>query len=122
MAGPHCHGCPRQRPRPRAGRARPLGNGNHARRVRSRAQIAKVSMTIKPIALVFVLAFSTAAAAQTPKTAAQAPKALVQARQPGDVETDPIRCFWKTDRSSIIVGERFTLVLTCGIIDTDKIK
>jgi hypothetical protein len=79
-------------------------------------------MTIKPIALVFVLAFSTAAAAQTPKAAAQAPKAPAQARQPGDVETDPIRCFWKTDRSSIIVGERFTLVLTCGIIDTDKIK
>jgi len=85
-------------------------------------------MTIKPVALVFILGFSTAAAAQapkaaqTPKAAAQAPKALTQARQPGDVETDPIRCFWKTDRSSIIVGERFTLVLTCGIIDTDKIK
>jgi hypothetical protein len=53
---------------------------------------------------------------------AQPPKAFTQTRQPGDVETDPIRCFWKTDRSSIIVGERFTLVLTCGIIDTDKIK
>jgi hypothetical protein len=54
--------------------------------------------------------------------AAQAPKAFTQTRQPGDVETDPIRCFWKTDRSSIIVGERVTLVLTCGIIETDKIK
>ena len=54
--------------------------------------------------------------------AAQPPKAFTQTRQPGDVETEPIRCFWKTDRSSIIVGERFTLVLTCGIIDTDKIK
>src|SRR5438045_3242262 len=53
---------------------------------------------------------------------AQPPKAFTPTRQPGDVETDPIRCFWKTDRSSIIVGERFTLVLTCGIIDTDKIK
>ena len=58
--------------------------------------------------------------AQPPK--AQPPKAFTQTRQPGDVETDPIRCFWKTDRSSIIVGERFTLVLTCGIIDTDAIK
>jgi hypothetical protein len=54
--------------------------------------------------------------------AAQPPKAFTQTRQPGDVETDPIRCFWKTDRSSIIVGERFTLVLTCGVVDTDKIK
>ncbi len=65
-------------------------------------------------------------AAQAPaKPAApksSAPKAFEQVRQPGDVETDPIKCFWKTDRSAIIVGERFTLVLTCGIIDTDKIK
>ena len=54
--------------------------------------------------------------------AAQTSKAFTQTRQPGDVETEPIRCFWKTDRSSIIVGERFTLVLTCGVIDTDRIK
>ena len=67
---------------------------------------------------VIVLLFLALAA----PAAAQPPKAFTQTRQPGDVETDPIRCFWKTDRSSIIVGERFTLVLTCGIIDTDKIK
>ena len=65
----------------------------------------------------FLLLLSLAAPAL-----AQPPKAFTQTRQPGDVETDPIRCFWKTDRSSIIVGERFTLVLTCGIIDTDAIK
>jgi hypothetical protein len=67
-----------------------------------------------------LLFLATPAIAQAPK--AQPPKAFTQTRQPGDVETDPIRCFWKTDRSSIIVGERFTLVLTCGIIDTDTIK
>ena len=65
----------------------------------------------------FLLLLSLAAPA-----VAQPPKAFTQTRQPGDVETDPIRCFWKTDRSSIVVGERFTLVLTCGIIETDKIK
>jgi hypothetical protein len=70
--------------------------------------------------LLLLLSLATPAAAQAPK--AQPPKAFTQTRQPGDVETDPIRCFWKTDRSSIIVGERFTLVLTCGIIDTDAIK
>src|SRR5262245_16038922 len=57
-----------------------------------------------------------------PKPASSVPKAFTQTRRPGDVETDPIKCFWKTDRSAIIVGERFTVVLTCGIIDTDKIK
>src|SRR5215831_7859175 len=70
--------------------------------------------------LLLLLSLATPAAAQAPK--AQPPKAFTQTRQPGDVETDPIRCFWKTDRSSIIVGERFTLVLTCGIIETDAIK
>ena len=76
------------------------------------------------------LAVATAAAAQAPKPPAprpqpqksQPPPAFQQTRQPGDVETDPIKCFWKTDRSTIIVGERFTVVLTCGIIETDKIK
>src|SRR5215475_7945471 len=70
----------------------------------------------------FLLLLSLAAPAMAQAPKAQPPKAFTQTRQPGDVETDPIRCFWKTDRSSIIVGERFTLVLTCGIIDTDAIK
>jgi hypothetical protein len=70
---------------------------------------------------------SQAPAAQTPaktppKAASSVPRAFTQTRQPGDVEVDPIKCFWKTDRSTIIVGERFTVVLTCGIIETDRIK
>src|SRR5215471_19992704 len=70
----------------------------------------------------FLLLFFLAAPAMAQPPKAQPPKAFTQTRKPGDVETDPIRCFWKTDRSSIIVGERFTLVLTCGIIETDAIK
>ena len=72
-----------------------------------------------------LLALAAGAAAQPPKAAAptsSVPRAFEQVRQPGDVETDPIKCFWKTDRSAVIVGERFTVVLTCGIIDTDRIK
>ena len=45
-----------------------------------------------------------------------------RAPRPGEVESDPIRCWWKTDRSAIRVGERFTLVLTCGVIETSSIK
>jgi hypothetical protein len=41
---------------------------------------------------------------------------------PGDVETDPIRCWWKTDKSSVIVGERFTVTLTCGVVETSRVK
>jgi hypothetical protein len=40
------------------------------------------------------------------------------APRPGEVETEPIRCWWKTDRTSVRVGERFGLVLTCGAIET----
>src|SRR5665213_1849117 len=68
-------------------------------------------------------ALAAPAAAQTPRAApSSAPKPFTQTREPGDVETDPIKCFWKTDRSAVIVGERFTVVLTCGIVETDKIK
>jgi hypothetical protein len=81
---------------------------------------------MRRLILLLVLAAATQAQAPAPKPSvkAPAPKAAAAApvRQPGDVETDPIKCFWKADRSSIIVGERFTVVLTCGIIETDKIK
>ncbi len=83
----------------------------------------KLFQPILPFLPVLLVVFACAATA-TAQTAAksQPPKAFQQTRQPGDVETDPIRCFWKTDRNTIVVGERFTVVLTCGIIDTDKIK
>jgi len=77
----------------------------------------------KTFVLVLFTALAASAAAQTPKAAASsAPRPFTQTREPGDVETDPIKCFWKTDRSAVIVGERFTVVLTCGIVETDKIK
>src|SRR5688572_19307752 len=53
-----------------------------------------------------------------PPVAAQ----TTRAPRPGEVESDPIRCWWKADRSAIRVGERFTLVLTCGVIETANIK
>ena len=76
--------------------------------------------TIYPLLLLFALAAPAAAqapAAQTPaktppKAGSSVPRAFTQTRQPGDVEVDPIKCFWKTDRSTIIVGERFTVILT----------
>jgi hypothetical protein len=49
---------------------------------------------------------------------AQAPK---QPPRPGQVESDPIQCWWKTDRTSVRVGENFGLTLTCGVIETGPI-
>jgi hypothetical protein len=38
--------------------------------------------------------------------------------RPGEAATDPIKCWWKTDRTAVRVGERFKLVLTCASIET----
>src|SRR5688500_15824116 len=43
------------------------------------------------------------------------------AARPGEVETDPIRCWWKADQTAVRVGERFTVVLTCGVIETGAV-
>src|SRR5262245_46614039 len=45
-----------------------------------------------------------------------------RAPRPGEVESDPIRCWWKAAGGAIRIGERFTLVLTCGVIETSTIK
>jgi hypothetical protein len=80
------------------------------------------------------LAPATAALAQTP-TASAAPAAKPAAKpvapakpaaprlppRAGQVESDPIRCWWKTDRTSVRVGESFGLTLTCGVIETGPI-
>jgi hypothetical protein len=46
----------------------------------------------------------------------------VRGPQPGEVESVPIKCWWKTDKTTIQVGERFELTLTCGVVDTSRIK
>jgi hypothetical protein len=49
---------------------------------------------------------------------AQVVFAQPRAPREGEVASAPIRCWWKTDKTAIRVGERFTLVLTCGVIET----
>ena len=61
-----------------------------------------------------VLALAGSARAQGP--------APVKAPDAGGIEVEPIRCWWKTSTSSLIIGERFTLTLTCGIVETARIK
>jgi hypothetical protein len=39
----------------------------------------------------------------------------------GEVQSDPIKCWWKADRTAVRVGERFGLVLTCAAIQTGPI-
>jgi hypothetical protein len=39
----------------------------------------------------------------------------------GEVQSDPIRCWWKADRTAVRVGERFGLVLTCAVVEAGPI-
>lgn len=41
---------------------------------------------------------------------------------PAGIESDPMKCWWKTARSAVHVGERFTLALTCGVIETSRVR
>jgi hypothetical protein len=51
-------------------------------------------------ALLLVAIAATAAAAQT-------------------VQTDPLQCWWRTSTGAVRVGEPFTVVLTCAVLETD---
>jgi hypothetical protein len=55
------------------------------------------------------------------RPAPSAPAIAPRAAKPGEVESDPIRCWWKADRTSVRVGEKFGLVLTCSVIETGPI-
>lgn len=74
-------------------------------------------MIARPLALGrAALMILTTVACTAATAAAQAPNGM------GDVRTDPIRCWWKTDKASVHVGERFTLTLTCATIDTPRVR
>ena len=45
--------------------------------------------------------------------------ALLQAQQ---AEPEPIKCWWKTDKTAVEVAEQFTLTLTCGVNETRGTK
>jgi hypothetical protein len=64
------------------------------------------------------IAIGVPLAAQTPapdaaQAAAQRKTAVV------NVEADPIRCWWRTSASAVRVGEPFSLVLTCAVVEND---
>jgi hypothetical protein len=39
-----------------------------------------------------------------------------------NVETDPLQCWWRTSAGAIHVGEPFSTVLTCAVIETPDVK
>jgi hypothetical protein len=39
-----------------------------------------------------------------------------------NVATDPIQCWWRTSAGAVRVGEPFSLVLTCAVVESDAAK
>ena len=39
-----------------------------------------------------------------------------------DPRVDPIRCWWQSSTGAITIGESFTVVLTCAVIETDSLR
>lgn len=51
------------------------------------------------------------------------PAAVAQAPAPGQsVEADPVRCWWRTDKASVRMGEPFNAVLTCATLETPSTR
>jgi hypothetical protein len=42
--------------------------------------------------------------------------------QAGLVETDPIRCWWRSSVGAVQIGEHFTVTLTCAVLDSDSVQ
>ena len=125
-----------------AGGAGPVGNGDGARRVHGRAPAAEDEMMTAltrtaharwRFALAVALAAVTACArlGADAAPAARAPQPCRHrhaTRRPrprpappaGQVAEEPIRCWWKTDRTAVSVGERFAVVLTCASLETGQ--
>jgi hypothetical protein len=39
-----------------------------------------------------------------------------------NVVDESIRCWWKTDKDAVLIGEQFTLTLTCGVVENSRTK
>jgi hypothetical protein len=68
------------------------------------------------MSLGLVLAVGVSLGAQT---AAPSQQGSPAAAPQDSVEADPIRCWWRTSAGAVRVGESFTVVLTCAVVEND---
>src|SRR5581483_10652833 len=47
---------------------------------------------------------------------------LLAQQQTQTTKADPIQCWWRTSAGAVRVGEPFTAVLTCAVLETDDVK
>jgi hypothetical protein len=39
-----------------------------------------------------------------------------------EVAAESIKCWWKTDKDAVLIGEQFTLTVTCGVVENSRTK
>ena len=49
-----------------------------------------------------------------------APPAVARAQE--NVELDPIRCWWRTSTGAVRIGETFSVVLTCAVLQNEAVQ
>ena len=58
-----------------------------------------------------------------PKPAPKPPAAAgVSGSAAESLEVDPVRCWWRTSAGAVRIGETFTVVLTCAVLQTDAVQ
>jgi hypothetical protein len=60
-----------------------------------------------------------AVAISAPLSAQSAPEGPQSPAPADSIEADPIRCWWRTSAGAVRVGESFTLVLTCAVLENE---
>ena len=97
-----------------------MGDGDGARGVHRRAAppenvMSKIWYLVRVVMVAGVIVGTLSAPAGAQTTAARGKG------KEGEVQSDPIKCWWKADRTAVRVGERFGLVLTCAVIEAGPI-
>ncbi len=79
------------------------------------SMVSMVSMVSMWAAMAVIATIATIATGTTAAALQQAPAA-----RRADADGSPIKCWWRTDKTAIHIGERFTLVLTCGVMENAR--
>lgn len=55
-------------------------------------------------------------------TGAQTPAPTAPTRTTDVLDGDPLRCWWQTSKGAVRMGEPFTLLMTCAVLDNDAVQ
>src|SRR5262249_44996491 len=80
----------------------------------NRRSVAVIVFSRRRAALILALVLAAALSAGR-AIAQQAPAAAA-------APEDPIRCWWRTSAGSVRVGETFSVVLTCAVLETEEVQ